>query len=107
MKGGRLLRQQAAVGLSAKRAKFEFISLNEPGWPALEARAALKAARQDHYVWKSRPPSAHALRDEELAEAISHSADCASMGHHRIIERQNNYLFAVVIYTLRVYVHFG
>ena len=73
----------------------------------MEARAALKAARQDHYVWKSRPPSAHALRDEELAEAISHSADCASMGHHRIIERQNNYLFAVVIYTLRVYVHFG
>lgn len=34
-------------------------------------RAALKAARQGYYVWKSRPPSAHALRDEELAVAIS------------------------------------
>ena len=33
--------------------------------------AALKAARQGHYVWKSRPPSAHAMRDEELAIAIS------------------------------------
>lgn len=33
--------------------------------------AALKAARQGHYAWKSRPPSAHAMRDEELAIAIS------------------------------------
>lgn len=33
--------------------------------------AALKAARQGHCAWKSRPPSAHAMRDEELAELIS------------------------------------
>ncbi len=33
--------------------------------------SALKAARQGYYAWKSRPPSAHALRDEELAELIS------------------------------------
>ena len=36
-----------------------------------EMCAALKAARQGHYAWKSRPPSAHAMRDEELAIAIS------------------------------------
>lgn len=34
-------------------------------------RAALKAARQGHCAWKSRTPSAHAMRDEELAEPIS------------------------------------
>lgn len=33
--------------------------------------AALKAARQGYYAWKRRPPSAHAMRDEELAESIS------------------------------------
>ena len=33
--------------------------------------AALKAARQGYYAWKRRPPSAHAMRDEELAELIS------------------------------------
>ena len=33
--------------------------------------AALKAARQGYYAWKSRPPSAHAMRDAELAELIS------------------------------------
>jgi len=37
--------------------------------------AALKAARQGYYAWKSRPPSAHALRDEELAIAISQLRD--------------------------------
>ena len=67
----RLLRQQAAAGLSAKRAKFESISLNEPDWPASETCAALEAARRGYCAWKSRPPSAHALRDEELAEPIS------------------------------------
>ena len=36
-----------------------------------EMCAALKAARQGHYAWKPRPPSAHAMRDEELAIAIS------------------------------------
>lgn len=33
--------------------------------------AALKVTRQGHCAWKSRPPSAHAMRDEELAELIS------------------------------------
>ena len=33
--------------------------------------AALKVTRQGYYAWKSRPPSAHAMRDEELAEMIS------------------------------------
>ena len=33
--------------------------------------AALKATRQGYYAWKSRPPSAHAMRDAELAELIS------------------------------------
>lgn len=37
--------------------------------------AALKAARQGYYAWKSRPPSAHALRNEELAIAISQLRD--------------------------------
>ena len=38
-------------------------------------RAALKVARRGRYAWKSRPPSAHALRDEELAVAISQVRD--------------------------------
>ena len=33
--------------------------------------AALKVTRQGYYAWKRRPPSAHAMRDEELAELIS------------------------------------
>lgn len=33
--------------------------------------AALKVTRQGCYAWKSRPPSAHAMRDAELAELIS------------------------------------
>ncbi len=70
-KSERLLRQQAAVGLSAKRAKFEFIFLNEGSWPVSEMCAALKVTRQGYYAWKSRPPSAHAMRDAELAELIS------------------------------------
>ena len=32
--------------------------------------AALKVTRQGYYAWKGRPPSAHAMRDEELAELI-------------------------------------
>ena len=40
-------------------------------WPVSEMCAALKATRQGYYAWKSRPPSAHALRNEELAELIS------------------------------------
>ena len=33
--------------------------------------AALGAARQGYYAWKRRPPTAHAMRDEELAELIA------------------------------------
>ena len=33
--------------------------------------AALKVTRQGYYAWKRRPPSAHAVRDEELAATIS------------------------------------
>ena len=32
---------------------------------------ALKVTRQGYYAWKRRPPSAHAMRDEELATMIS------------------------------------
>ena len=37
--------------------------------------AALKVTRQGYYAWKSRPPSAHAMRDEELSVAISQVRD--------------------------------
>lgn len=37
--------------------------------------AALRVTRQGYYAWKSRPPSAHAMRDEELAVAISQVRD--------------------------------
>lgn len=70
-KSERLLHQQAAVGLSGKRAKFEFIFFNEMNWSVSEMCAALRVTRQGYYAWKSRPPSAHAMRDEELAEPIS------------------------------------
>ena len=40
-------------------------------WPVSEMCAALKVTRQGYYAWKSRPPSAHVLRDEEIAELIS------------------------------------
>ena len=33
----------------------KFVSPNEPDWPASGMRAALKAARQGYYAWKSRP----------------------------------------------------
>ena len=33
--------------------------------------AALKVSRQGYYAWRRRPPSAHDLRDAELAAAIS------------------------------------
>ncbi len=33
--------------------------------------AALGDARQGYYAWKRRPPRAHAMRDEELAELIA------------------------------------
>lgn len=44
---------------------------NEGRWPVSEMCAALKVTRQGYYAWKGRPPSAHAMRDEELAELIS------------------------------------
>ena len=44
---------------------------NEPNWPVPEMCAALKVTRQGYYAWRSRPPSAHAVRDAELAELIS------------------------------------
>ena len=33
--------------------------------------AALKVTRQGYYAWRKRPPSAHDLRDAELAAKIS------------------------------------
>ena len=51
--------------------KFEFIFSNEMNWPVSEMCAALKVTRQGYYAWKSRPPSAHAMLDEELADMIS------------------------------------
>lgn len=36
-----------------------------------EMCAALRVTRRGYYAWKSRPPSAHAIRDAELAELIS------------------------------------
>ena len=51
------------------------MSFNEPNWPVSEMCAALKATRQGYYAWKSRPSSAHALRDEELAVAVSQVRD--------------------------------
>ena len=44
---------------------------NEGRWPVSEMCAALKVTRQGYYAWKRRPPSAHAMRDAELAELIS------------------------------------
>ena len=33
--------------------------------------SALKVTRQGYYAWRKRPPSAHDLRDAELAGEIS------------------------------------
>lgn len=43
---------------------------NEGAWTVSEMCAALEVTRQGHYAWRSRGPSAHDLRDAELAEAI-------------------------------------
>ena len=40
-------------------------------WPVSEMCAALKVTRQGYCAWKSRPPSAHAMRDGELVEPMS------------------------------------
>ena len=70
-KSERPLRRQAAVGESAKRAKFKFIFLNEGRRPVSEMCAALGATRRGHCARKGRPPSAHAMRDGELAGLIT------------------------------------
>lgn len=70
-KSERLLRRQAAAGESAKRAKFEFIFPSEGRRPVSEMRAALGATRRGHCARKGRPPSAHAMRDGELAGLIT------------------------------------
>ena len=67
----RLLRQQAAVGAGAKKARFAFILLNEGAWSISEMCAALHVTRQGCHAWRKRPPSAHDLRDAEPAAAIS------------------------------------
>lgn len=54
-----------------KKARFEFVFFNGPNWPVSEMCAALKVTRQGCYAWRSRPPSAHAVRDAESAELIS------------------------------------
>ena len=54
-----------------KRAKFEFIFLNEGKRPVPEICAALGATRRGHCARKGRPPSAHAMRDGELAGLIT------------------------------------
>ncbi|WP_019128988.1 IS3 family transposase, partial [Enorma massiliensis] len=59
------------MGSQAERAKFAFILLNEGAWSISEMCAALHVARQGHRAWRKRPPSAHDLRDAELAAAIS------------------------------------
>ena len=54
-----------------KRAKFKFIFLNEGRRPVSEMCAALGATRRGHCARKGRPPSAHAMRDGELAGLIT------------------------------------
>ncbi|WP_273383992.1 IS3 family transposase [Enorma phocaeensis] len=67
----RLPRRQAAVGSQAEGARFASILLNEGAWSISEMCAALHVTRQGYHAWKKRPPSAHYLRDAELAAAIS------------------------------------
>lgn len=45
--------------------------MNEGSWPVADMCRALKVTRQGYYAWRSRPASAHDLRDAELARAIS------------------------------------
>lgn len=85
-KSERLLRQQAAVGAGAKKARFAFILLNEGAWSVSEMCAALKVTRQGYYAWRSRGPSAHDLRDAELAAMVSeiHSASRGVYGAPKV-----------------------
>lgn len=54
---------------------------NEGAWAISEMCAALGVTRQGYYAWRSRGPSAHGLRDAELAEKIS-EVHAASRGHY-------------------------
>ena len=67
------------MGSQAERAKFAFILLNEGAWSISEMCAALHVTRQGYRAWRKRPPSAHDLRDGELAAMIS-EARAASRG---------------------------
>lgn len=81
-KSERPLRRQAAVGESAKRAKFEFIFPSEGRWPVSEMCAALGATRRGHCARKGRPPSAHAMRDGG-ARRIDHPGQKRGARHMR------------------------
>lgn len=54
-----------------KRAKSKFIFPSEGRRPVSEMCAALGATRRGHCARKGRPPSAHAMRDGELAGLIT------------------------------------
>ncbi|BAK44725.1 IS3 family transposase [Eggerthella sp. YY7918] len=87
-KSERLLRQQAAVGAGAKKARSAFILLNEGSWSISEMCAALHVTRQGHRTWRKRPRSAHDLRDAELAAMVSeiHSASRGIYGAPKVFQ---------------------
>lgn len=60
--------------------------MNEGGWSVSEMCAALKVTRQGYYAWRSRGPSAHDLRDAELAAMVSevHSASRGVYGAPKV-----------------------
>ena len=60
--------------------------LNEGAWPVAEMCSALKVTRQGYHAWRKRPPSAHDLRDAELAAAISeiHTASRGTCGAPKV-----------------------
>ncbi|MDO4806389.1 MAG: IS3 family transposase [Coriobacteriales bacterium] len=61
----------SAVGDAAKRAKFAFVLPREHEYEVAEMCRVPGAGGQGHCQWKSRAPSAHAVRDAELASEIS------------------------------------
>lgn len=58
-----------------KEAKFAFVFMFEGTWPVSDMCRALGVTRQGYYAWRDRPPSAHDLRDAELARLISQVRD--------------------------------
>lgn len=74
------------MGAGAKKARFAFILLNEGAWSVSEMCAALKVTRQGYCAWRSRGPSAHDLRDAELAAMVSeiHSASRGVYGAPKV-----------------------